>query len=108
MNLLLGYYYFSKWKNDGTIELIHELRRDKVRKQAGKQESPSLTCIDSQSVKTTRVGEVLVGLMVVKRSKGVNVILSLIQWAYCLPGFVHSANIYESKGDSDIIMLLPY
>lgn len=36
------YYYFSKWKNEGVIELIHELLRDKVRKKAGREISPSL------------------------------------------------------------------
>tara|TARA_R110002050_G_scaffold272823_2_gene416635 strand:+ start:387 stop:674 length:288 start_codon:yes stop_codon:yes gene_type:complete len=52
----LVYCYFSKWKKDGTIELIHELRRDKVRKKAGRLVSPSLACIDSQSVKINRIG----------------------------------------------------
>ena len=46
----LIYYYFTKWKNDGTIEMIHEKLRDKTRKDAGRETSPSLGLIDSQSV----------------------------------------------------------
>ena len=33
----LVYYYFSKWKNEGLIEYIHECLRNKVRKQSGSQ-----------------------------------------------------------------------
>ena len=52
----LVYYYFTKWKNTGVIEQIHELLRGKIRNKAGRNESPSLALIDSQSVKTTRLG----------------------------------------------------
>lgn len=58
----LIYYYFAKWKNDGTIELIHELLRDKTRKNAGKDKSPNVGIIDSQSVKTTRTGGLYRGI----------------------------------------------
>ena len=44
----LVYYYFTKWKNYGIIERINELIRNEIRKKAGKYESPSLACIDSQ------------------------------------------------------------
>ncbi|MCL4481283.1 MAG: transposase, partial [Bacteroidetes bacterium] len=52
----LIYYYFTKWKNTGVIEQIRELLRDKIRKKAGREISPSLALIDSQSIKTTRLG----------------------------------------------------
>lgn len=48
---------FSKWKNTGVIEQIHELLRYKIHKKAGREISPSLTLIDSQTVKTTRLGD---------------------------------------------------
>ena len=66
----LVYYYFTKWKNTGVIEQIHELLRDRIRKQAGKDESPSLACIDSQSVKTTRLGGIDRGVDGGKKIKG--------------------------------------
>jgi putative transposase len=52
----LVYYYFTKWKNTGVIEQIHELLRDKIRKKVGREISQSLALLDSQSVKTTRLG----------------------------------------------------
>ena len=52
----LVYYYFSKWKYTGAIEQVHEFLRDLTRIKAGRNVSPSLACIDSQSVKTTRLG----------------------------------------------------
>ena len=52
----LIYYYYSRWKEDGTFEEINEILRNMLRKQRGKHLSPSVGLIDSQSVKTTRVG----------------------------------------------------
>ena len=48
--------YFRKWTLDGTIEGIHAALRSKVRKKAGKAETPTAGIIDSQSVKTTSKG----------------------------------------------------
>lgn len=51
-----AYQYFSQWRDDGTWDrLMNELRRH-VRVKAGRKETPSAMCIDSQSVKTTEVG----------------------------------------------------
>jgi transposase len=53
----LVYYYYSRWKEDGTLEEIHEVLRGIYRKQQGIASFfPSVELIDSQSVKTTRVG----------------------------------------------------
>jgi putative transposase len=50
------YYYFSRFKKDGTWERINELLRKRVRRQNDKLEQPSAAIIDSQSVKTTEKG----------------------------------------------------
>jgi transposase len=44
------YYYFGKWREDGTDETIHELLRCQVRERAGRSEDPSLVVLDTQSV----------------------------------------------------------
>jgi len=49
----LVYYYFRKWTSEGLIEEMHELLYSKCRKQAGREASPSLGLIDSQSIKTS-------------------------------------------------------
>ena len=51
-----AWYYFRRWREDGTWETIHEVLRGQVRRQAGRPESPSAAIVDSQSVKTTEKG----------------------------------------------------
>jgi putative transposase len=51
----LVYYYFRKFETTGLIEIIHDELRDQVRVKKGKEVSPSLGLIDSQSVKTASV-----------------------------------------------------
>lgn len=51
------YYPFHKWRGDGTWEQINTTLREHVRQTAGRKAQPSLAIIDSQSVKTTEVGE---------------------------------------------------
>jgi putative transposase len=47
------WYYFRRFRNDGTWKTINDALRDKVRKKAGRKKSPSAGIIDSQTVKTT-------------------------------------------------------
>ena len=51
----LVYYYFRKFETTGLIEIIHDTLRDRVRVKKGKEISPSLGLVDSQSVKTASV-----------------------------------------------------
>jgi putative transposase len=48
--------YFKAWGEDGTWQKIVDALRGAVRKQEGREETPSAACIDSQSVKTTEMG----------------------------------------------------
>lgn len=50
------YEFFAQWRNDGTWETMNARLREKVRKQAGRHEEPSIAVLDSQSVKTTDRG----------------------------------------------------
>ena len=50
------YGYFRRFREDGTWDRINDYLRECVRKQAGKNSTPSVGVIDSQSVKTTDVG----------------------------------------------------
>ena len=51
-----AWYYFRRWREDGTWETIHDALRRQVRRQVGREESPSAAVLDSQSVKTTEKG----------------------------------------------------
>ena len=50
------YDYFSKWRDDGTLDRIVTALRTQIRKQEGRETDPSAACIDTQSIKTTEVG----------------------------------------------------
>src|SRR3954468_24239538 len=48
--------YFVAWQKDGTWQKVVDALRGKVRKQAGREETPSAACIDTQTVKSTEMG----------------------------------------------------
>ena len=51
------WWYFRKWRDDGTWERIEAALRARVREAAGREATPSAAIIDSQSVKTTEKGD---------------------------------------------------
>ena len=53
----LVYCYFQKWTREGVFEEILENIRNKIRRNLGKQLSPSVGVIDSQNVKGGSCGE---------------------------------------------------
>ena len=50
-----GKLHFRKWKADDTWLLIHQSLHEQTRRDGGKEPSPTVAIIDSQSVKTTEL-----------------------------------------------------
>jgi putative transposase len=50
------YSYFRTWGKDGTWDKVQRVLREGVRQTAGREATPSLACVDSQSVKGTECG----------------------------------------------------
>jgi putative transposase len=48
--------YFVAWQKDGTWQKILDALRAMIRKKAGREETPSAACIDTQTVKSTEMG----------------------------------------------------
>jgi transposase len=45
-----AYYYFARWRDDGTDQAIHDLLRWHAREKQGRRADPSLVVLDTQSV----------------------------------------------------------
>jgi transposase len=45
------YWYFKRWRDDGTVDQLHDRLRDQVRDRAGRDPMASAGIIDAQSVK---------------------------------------------------------
>ncbi len=50
------YYYYNTWRKAGLWGQWNALLRSRVRKEAGREDSPSAAILDSQSVKTSQKG----------------------------------------------------
>jgi putative transposase len=50
------YYYFARWRDDGTLQAINDFFRGWVRVLAGREAGPKSANIDSQTVKSTELG----------------------------------------------------
>lgn len=48
--------YYDQWRQDGTWKYINELLIELFRLKKGREPSPSVLVVDSQSVKTTEMG----------------------------------------------------
>ncbi len=71
--------YFRRWRDDGTLERLHDQLRAQVRQQAGRDSDPSALILDSQSVKTAEKGG-RVAMMLARRFRDASAILSSIPW----------------------------
>jgi len=93
----LVYYYFRKWTAEGLIEEMHELLRSFCRKQAGKNASPSLGLIDSQSVKTSSMTQQK-GYDGGKKVLGRKRHIVVDTMGFILAVVVHSAGLQDREG----------
>ena len=99
------YYYFRKWKADGTWDLIHEELRLKCRKKANREASPSVGLIDSQSVKTSFLGGIR-GFDAGKKVKGIKRQIVVDTLGLLLAIVVHRADISDKRGGGFLLKRL--
>lgn len=101
----LVYYYFTKWRNDGTIDLLIEVIRKKVRKKYKKDETRSARITYSQPVKTTRKGGDNRGFDGGKKVKG-RKRHTVVDALGLLVVMVYAANRHDSKAAFEVLTKL--
>ena len=97
------YYYFRKWKLEGVFEEIMDSLHSFVRKQAGRQESPSLGIMDSRSVKTSHHVDPDRGIDGNKKIKGRKEHIIVDMLGLPLAVSIHEANLHDCKGAPQVL-----
>ena len=99
------YYYFRKWSRDGTFKKLHDYLRGLLRRSIGKEISPSVGIIDSQSVRGTYRGRER-GIDGGKKVKGRKRHIVTDTQGLVLAVRVHPANRHDSKAAPEVIRQL--
>lgn len=93
--------YLDRWAYDGTLERIHHALYVQCREQAGREASPTVAIIDSQSVKSAEKGGRAIdraGYESGKKIKGKKRHLLVDTEGLVLQAIVHAADIQDRDG----------
>jgi transposase len=101
------YGFFTRWRDDGTWQHVHDILRDQVRLREGRDPLPTAAVIDSQSVKGAEtVGVARRGYDAGKKINGVKRHLAVDTLGLLLVVMVSTAGVQDRDGAFRLLSLL--
>lgn len=100
------YNYFEQWKRDGTWDRLLDILRWRVRHKAGRDPTPRVACIDSQSVKTAG-GGAEVGTDGGKKVRGRKRHIVVDTMGLLLAVVVTAANVDDARAAQQLFAQMP-
>lgn len=101
------YYWFARWRDDGTWQRIHEALRDQARVRAGRNPAPTAAIIDSQSVRAAAtVAKTNRGFDAAKKVNGRKRHVAVDSLGLLLVVLVTAANIQDRDAGHRLLALL--
>jgi putative transposase len=97
------YYHFRRWRLDGRLRRAHDRLRKAVREAEGRARDPTAAVIDSQVVKTTRVGGPERGYDGAKRLAGRKRHILVDTNGLVLAARVHGANLPTGTAVGEVV-----
>ena len=94
------YWWFRKWRLDGTFERLNAALRERLRTRLGRNAQPSAGIVDSQSTKTIQVGGEQRGYYGGKKMRGSKRHLLVVTEGLVLKAKIHSVPRSPTRLDS--------